>query len=305
MNHKYMKNIATLALCLLFVFAYYQVDFQKTQSKQKSVTSNYHTIVFKDQSDTLIPVTVNLKCANEPENNYREMIETMKSSDYQHLGLYPILSSQLELRNLIIEKTALTFDFSNHLKVSNNQEALDIFEALSYTFCHNTINKINLQIDGKPISYLKNSTINTNCITQNLGINNFQSSSNHLYQTSSVLVYNPKTIAGHTYYVPTSTRIQNSDNDVSQEVSLLLDQINYSTKIKTNESCSFNQGVLSVHLDDSVLQDSETIDQHLYLQLTKSLQSLPGVKQVDLYIHDQLIEENKKVDHLIDNRIKL
>ena len=48
-----------------------------------------------------------------------------------------------------MESNQLTFDFTNNFKVSNNQQALDICEALSYLFCKDGISKINMKIDGK------------------------------------------------------------------------------------------------------------------------------------------------------------
>ena len=53
-----------------------------------------------------------------------------------------------------------------------------------------------MKIDGKAVSSFENTTIPLSCITPNLGINNFETSTFDLYQTSSVLVYNEKEIAG-------------------------------------------------------------------------------------------------------------
>ena len=80
-----------------------------------------------------------------------------------------------------------------------------------------------MKIDGKAVSSFENTTIPLSCITPNLGINNFETSTFDLYQTSSVLVYNEKEIAGKTYYIPTTTRIQNTNQTIDQKVSLLLD----------------------------------------------------------------------------------
>lgn len=303
---KYLKNIATVSLCLLFVFVYYQTsNKQEKTTTQTKTPTNYQTVVFKDDSDTLIPVSINLKCQDDPETNYREMIEAMKSTDYQYLGLYPILDEKLELNSLVVSSNDITFDFSNHLKVSNNQEALDIFEALSYVFCHDTIEKVNLKIDGKAISTLENSTIPTSCVTNRLGINNFQSSTADLYKTTSVVVYNTKTIEGEEYFVPISTRIETNESDLSSEVSLLLDNFEYPKKITTSQQCSLIDGVLSVYLSSNILEDSETIDSTLYQRLVKSLQSIDDVQTVQIYVDDQLIEDTTNVNSLIDNRIKL
>ena len=52
---------------------------------------NYQTVVFKDKQDTLVPITVDFAREMEDDTKYRNMIEVMKSTDYEYLGLYPIL----------------------------------------------------------------------------------------------------------------------------------------------------------------------------------------------------------------------
>ena len=66
-------------------------------------------------------------------SKYRNLIEVMKSKDYEYLGLHPILDANLQVNAIAINDKSLTFDFSDHLYVENNQEALDIFpeESLS------------------------------------------------------------------------------------------------------------------------------------------------------------------------------
>ena len=168
----------------------------------------------------------------------------MKSKDFTQLGLYPIFNKKLELNALIMESNQLTFDFTNNFKVSNNQQALDICEALSYLFCKDGISKINMKIDGKAVSSFENTTIPLSCITPNLGINNFETSTFDLYQTSSVLVYNEKEIAGKHNYIPTTTRIQNTNQTIDQKVSLLLDHFENNTKVETTKKSQLNDGLL-------------------------------------------------------------
>ena len=133
-------------------------------------------------------ITIDLKQNLEDDSKYRNLIEVMKSKDYEYLGLHPILDANLQVNAIAINDKSLTFDFSDHLYVENNQEALDIFEMLSYVFCVGDIEKINLKIDGNDVSTLKNSTIPASCITNRLGINNFESTSNYLYKTVPVVV---------------------------------------------------------------------------------------------------------------------
>lgn len=301
MYKKYLRNISMIFLCAFATFVYFKNDDVKTVKKK----ANMQTVIFKDQDGTLIPVSVDIGVKDNKENNIRGIIETMKSKDFTQLGLYPIFNKKLELNALIMESNQLTFDFTNNFKVSNNQQALDICEALSYLFCKDGISKINMKIDGKAVSSFENTTIPLSCITPNLGINNFETSTFDLYQTSSVLVYNEKEIAGKTYYIPTTTRIQNTNQTIDQKVSLLLDRFENNTKVETTKKSQLNDGLLSIYLSSRILDNSENISPTLYSRLEKSFLSLPDVSSVHIYINNELIQEDQNVSTSIDNIVQI
>lgn len=301
MYKKYLRNISMIFLCAFATFIYFKNDDVKTVKKK----ANMQTVIFKDQDETLIPVSVDIGVKDNKENNIRGIIETMKSKDFTQLGLYPIFNKKLELNALIMESNQLTFDFTNNFKVSNNQQALDICEALSYLFCKDGISKINMKIDGKAVSSFENTTIPLSCITPNLGINNFETSTFDLYQTSSVLVYNEKEIAGKTYYIPTTTRIQSTNQTIDQKVSLLLDHFENNTKVETTKKSQLNDGLLSIYLSSRILDNSENISPTLYSRLEKSFLSLPDVSSVHIYINNELIQEDQNVSTSIDNIVQI
>lgn len=301
MYKKYLRNISMIFLCAFATFVYFKNDDVKTVKKK----ANMQTVIFKDQDETLIPVSVDIGVKDNKENNIRGIIETMKSKDFTQLGLYPIFNKKLELNALIMESNQLTFDFTNNFKVSNNQQALDICEALSYLFCKDGISKINMKIDGKAVSSFENTTIPLSCITPNLGINNFETSTFDFYQTSSVLVYNEKEIAGKTYYIPTTTRIQNTNQTIDQKVSLLLDHFENNTKVETTKKSQLNDGLLSIYLSSRILDNSENISPTLYSRLEKSFLSLPDVSSVHIYINNELIQEDQNVSTSIDNIVQI
>ena len=301
MYKKYLRNISMIFLCAFATFVYFKNDDVKIVKKK----ANMQTVIFKDQDETLIPVSVDIGVKDNKENNIRGVIETMKSKDFTQLGLYPIFNKKLELNALIMESNQLTFDFTNNFKVSNNQQALDICEALSYLFFKDGISKINMKIDGKAVSSFENTTIPLSCITPNLGINNFETSTFDLYQTSSVLVYNEKEIAGKTYYIPTTTRIQNTNQTIDQKVSLLLDHFENNTKVETTKKSQLNDGLLSIYLSSRILDNSENISPTLYSRLEKSFLSLPDVSSVHIYINNELIQEDQNVSTSIDNIVQI
>ena len=62
-------------LCAFATFVYFKNDDVKTVKKK----ANMQTVIFKDQDETLIPVSVDIGVKDNKENNIRGIIETMKS----------------------------------------------------------------------------------------------------------------------------------------------------------------------------------------------------------------------------------
>ena len=288
---------ASLVICLICI----KQDDNKQETKQPPVKTNYQTVVFRDDNNTLIPIEVDLGQELENDAKYRNMIEVMKSKDYEYLGLHPILDSNLQVNAMAMNEKSLTFDFSDNLYVNNNQEALDIFEMFSYVFCVNGIEKVNLKIDGNDISELPNSTVPASCITNRLGINNFESSTNYLYKTTPVVVYNTQTINNQEYYVPVTKRVETTESDIDTKVSIMLKQMEYEQPLSLVQQCSLNEGTLQIHL----ASNNESIDNTLYNRIVKSASHLENVEKVLLFIDDQEIAPVEDVNGEVDNRIKM
>lgn len=307
MNNKLLKNITIVGVCLVCALGYFQLSSKEPakEPKAEKTAANYQTIVLKDKDNTLVPVEVDMGVAGEEDQIFRNMLYLMQSHDYEDLGLYPLLANDLEVNAMQIDATTLTFDFSDSLYANSNEDALDILEGLSHTFCRDGIEQINYKINGEEIAYLPNSTIPVSCSTYNLGINNFESDSFNIHRTIPVVVYNQRTINDRTYYVPVTTRIEVNANSVTEQVSLLLDKIKYQESISVTDEVSIEEGTMKVSLSSNILLDNETIDQALYQQLVKSLESIDGVQAVTLYVDDQEVIPTTDVSNQINNRIKL
>ena len=109
-----------VCLCLGFGIIYFKQDDKK--EKKEVVNTNYQTVVFRDDDNMLVPIEIDLKQDLEDDSKYRNLIEVMKSKDYEYLGLHPILDANLQVNAIAINDKSLTFDFSDHLYVENNQE---------------------------------------------------------------------------------------------------------------------------------------------------------------------------------------
>lgn len=299
------KLLITILVGACLVICFICIKHDNNEKEQKTEKTYYQTVVFKDDDNTLIPIEVDMAQELEADDKYRNMLEVMKSKDYEYLGLHPILDSNLQVNAIAINDKSLTFDFSDNLYVNNNQEALDICEMLSYVFCVGDIEKINLKIDGNDINELPNSTIPVSCITNRLGINNFESSTNYLYKTLPVVVYNIQTINNQDYYVPVTERIETTESDIDTKVSIMLKQMEYEQPLSLVEQCTLKDGDLEIHLASNILNDNESIDNTLYNRIVKSASHLDDVKKVSLFIDDQEIEPVEDVNGIVDNRIKI
>lgn len=301
---KKLLIIFAIGVCAVASFVYLKNNNEKEKTTNTN-DPNYQTVVFKDKQDTLVPITVDFAREMEDDTKYRNMIEVMKSTDYEYLGLYPILDSNLQVNAISLNENSLTFDLSDHLYVNNNQEALDILEMFSYVFCVDGVKKVNLKINGNDISEVPNSTIPTSCITDNLGINNFESSTNYIYKTTPVVVYNTKKINNKEYYVPITKRVETNATDIDTKVALMLEEIEYDKPLSLVDSCSLQEGVLTIHLAPNILNDNESIDNTLYNRIVKSANHLDNVESVSIFIDDQEILPVEDVNGEVDNRIKI
>lgn len=301
---KKLLIIFAIGICAVASFVYLKNNNEKEKTANTN-DPNYQTVVFKDKQDTLVPITVDFAREMEDDTKYRNMIEVMKSTDYEYLGLYPILDSNLQVNAISLNENSLTFDLSDHLYVNNNQEALDILEMFSYVFCVDGVEKVNLKINGNDISEIPNSTIPTSCITDNLGINNFESSTNYIYKTTPVVVYNTKKINNKEYYVPITKRVETNATDIDTKVALMLEEIEYDKPLSLVDSCSLQEGVLTIHLAPNILNDNESIDNTLYNRIVKSANHLDNVESVSIFIDDQEILPVEDVNGEVDNQIKI
>lgn len=301
---KKLLLIFTISICMVASFIYLKNNNEK-ETTTKTNDPNYQTIVFKDEQDTLVPISVDFATEMEDDTKYRNMIEVMKSTDYEYLGLYPILDANLQVNAISLNETSLTFDLSDNLYVNNNQEALDILEMFSYVFCVDGIEKVNLKINGNDISEIPNSTIPTSCITDSLGINNFESTTNYIYKTTPVVVYNTKKINNKEYYVPITKRVETAATDIDTKVALMLEEIEYDKPLTLVDSCSLQEGVLTIHLAPNILNDNESIDNTLYNRIVKSANHFDNVESVSIFIDNQEILPVEDVNGKVDNRIKI
>ena len=294
---KRVAVMSFLVICLTFVsYVYLNKDDKKSEEKEDIYLK---TVVFKDEDNELIPVSINFHSQVELEQEVRNRINLMKSDELKRYGLYPVLSKDLEVLSVGLENKVLTLNLNDQIVA--NKDDMSILEALTFTMTdYDNIDRLKIQINGKDISHLPNSTIPVSSLTKNLGLNNFVETSSLLHETIPVMVYNEKVIHQYSYYIPTTIRIDENDS-VNEQVKTILSQIQ--GKIQVVDT-SLKNGVLTVKLGSNILLDNEKIDQTLEDLIVLSLSSLKGVKDVKIKINNEDVR-TKKTSIIEYNFIKI
>ena len=65
MYNKYLRYGTLAALCFVIFLGYFFSD-KKEETVSSADSTNMQTVIFKDESDTLIPVSVDIGNENEP-----------------------------------------------------------------------------------------------------------------------------------------------------------------------------------------------------------------------------------------------
>lgn len=293
------KKIGVISLligCLTFA-SYIYVN--KEEAPEEKENHYYKTVVFKDSDNELIPISMDLHNQMELEQELMNCIDIMKSTEFQEYGLYPVLSSELEVLSVELKNHVLTLNTNDEI-VANN-DALNILEALTFTCTdYDDVSRLQLQINGQNISNLPNSFIPVSSLTKDLGLNNFIETSTYLHETIPVMVYKQKNIMNYSYYIPTTLRIEENDS-IDKQVKTILSHIQ--SRIQLIDA-SLEEGTLHVQLGPNILLDNEKIDQALEDLIVLSLSTLKGVDNVDITINKESVRttETSIIEY---NRLKI
>lgn len=291
---KHSLVITVLVFCLLFV-GVYSLFSSKDEEKEEFYLK---TVVYRDKDNTLVPVSLNFMNQMDIEEEVLNRIDMMKSDELSAKGLYPLLSPDLKVNHIDLDQKVFTLDFNDVLYA--NRDALDIIEALTFTLCdYDEVDSLKLQVNGKDIDTIPNSDITVSSLTHSIGLNNFDETTYLLHHTYPVMIYHIKEIEDHNYYVPTTTRI-NETVPIKEQVSTILSLIN--SQIKCIDATLTNNK-LDVVLDPSLLLEDGTIDKDLLNMMTLTLSSIKDVKKVNIEINNESLV-NEKVSSIHLNYIK-
>lgn len=276
-----MKKIGIISL-LIICLAFVSYVYLHNDETQESEDVYLKTVVFKDEDNELVPVSVNFHSQVELEQEVKNRIDFMKSNELTKYGLYPVLNQDLEVLSVSLNNKVMVLNVNDHLDANNDD--MDILEALTFTLTdYDEVEQLKLQINGKDITSLPHSDIPVSYLSQDLGLNNFTETYTILHETIPVLAYHQKVIANQSYYIPVTLRINENDT-LEEQVKTILNQVQGNIQLI---NASMNNGVLTVELDSNILLDNEKIDQSLEDLIVLSLSTLKNVKDVQIHINNE------------------
>lgn len=277
-----MKKYIIISLILLFItgICYRYIDSEK--SDEHHYQRNTKQVIFVDKEYNLVPVSIPMDESDSKMNVIYNKLEIMKSDVFVDKGLYPVFNSSFEVISLNIEDNNIIM----HLYIDDYDKAnMKIIESLSYIL-NDVFDLYNLSIVFHNDNSLDSSVIHmTHNISRNLGINNFIDTSLFIHNSISVEIYKDKIINGVNYLVPITYRID-EDKSIKEKVAFITNVIDKSIILK---DVDVKNNILTIDLDNNILNDNEKISLQLETKLVLSLMSLSSYDNIDICIDGESV----------------
>lgn len=309
MKVRIIKTLLVCSLALLIGYVYFKND-DLIEVPVSNIIYNenklYKEIVFQDESQTLIPVNIEIEKKDTIEQEVAMIINLMKTEPVKFKGLYPVIESNIILNNIQIKDGLLTLDFSDGLMQLSKSNSLNFIEALTWSLCnYKDIQSIHLTCNNNEVTNLPESYIS---LTQNydhsLGLNNFETVNAYLHQTSSLVVYGTKFINGQMFYVPMTRRVNDSSLSLIEKVTALFTQGSITSLLEKNkvlsglevlEGTRIEDGRLVVDLNDQALLDEMSLNPQIADLLILSLKQIEGVETIGFEVNHESVGEDEIV----------
>lgn len=309
-----MKNkiIKTLLVCGFVLGVAYV--YNKNQKDEKTPVANivytkennYKEVVFQDESQTLIPVNIEVSPGESLEQEVTNIISIMKTKPTNFKGLYPVINEDISINSVSLNNGLLTLDFSEGLMNLTKESSLNFLEALTWTLCnYKDIEELHLTCNNNEVTNLPESYISlSHNYNHSLGLNNFESVNAYLHKTNALVVYANKVIDQQLFYVPMTRRINTNNLEIKDKVAMLLKQTSISSLLKENEILSelevlegteISDGKLTVNLNDRALLDEMSLNPQVSDLLMLSLRQLDGVETIAFEVNGEAIGQDEIV----------
>lgn len=274
------------------------LDYDNDDSKPviSDVDEMAMTLYFKDANDYVVPVSVNVPETMTPAREALEyMVEDGPGSEWLPAGFKALLPKGTEILGIDIiepEKLAIV-DFSEEFASYNAQDERKIMEAVTWTLTQfDSIDKVKFWINGETMDEMPvDGTPMIEPLTRAMGVNLERADGVNLGQSSPVTLYFQSQMEdGKTYMVPVTRMIKRSDNIPLATLEALIagplrnglsSVILPTAKVLDIEK---EDQLITVNLDESVLNDDSTASSESLLSVVLSLTETTGAQSVRIKV---------------------
>lgn len=303
MKH-YRKQIACL-FGAIAVFSYLSIHYFAVDDQSESITvmeeddKEILQIYVLDKDNTLIPMDKKIAADMTIEDKLKLMITSM-CSDQVKGDFSGVLSKGTELKEIRIENGIAALYFNEQFASYEKSQELQVLEAITWAATQfDAIQQIQLYYQDELLHEMPlDHTPIPDPLDRSLGINHFESASASLNDSDTIVVYYVKNIDGTDYFVPKSKRIGGDAQDMETVVKEVLKDVSasseltaplYQEQIDTTELPKQEDQTLIVNMNHALLNEERSAKQEAYEALILSLAGNFGVKEVKVYVEDNVV----------------
>ena len=281
---------------------------------------NYRKVYLLDENKYLIPLSIDISNKEYLVDEIYTVVSNLR--DLQVEGFTSVLAKDVKINAIELENGVLNIDFSKEFLVYQKDLEEKIIESLTWSVMDfEEVNGLTISVDGvklekMPISGL----VLPSVLDKQIGINKYHDLVSNYSDSDSVVVMYQKELAGNTYYIPITRRIDRQDSDIvavfkgiEKEIGVLsgvrkIDEI--SSLDFNNINCENDK--VSVNLNSGFLIEDNLIDSNIY-ELLMVMFEYNGVEAgIDFYIDEESVEVNgystsdeSKVSTIVFNEIDI
>lgn len=312
MKIKFKQQVAYI-FSAVAVLSYLSIKNETPTSETISVFAPVQTsdilLIQKDAQQSLIPLTIPVSEMEKTDDKLIKMVELM-STQLPMDDFSPSLPQGCELLNVEIEEGNAKLDLSDRCFNYAPKDELKFVEALVWGATQfDEVESVTLQYNQENISVMPvNRTPLMPKLDRQIGINNFEWGSNYLHDTKLLNIYYVKSIGGKDYLLPKSKRIQQDNLTLSDVLNEIVSDISVSSGmlqplavegVNVEEVVWGEDGVLNVHLNDSILDEENTCKQIALDALVLSIHETLQFQQIRLYVDGVIVNAHGTNDDVI------
>lgn len=302
-----IKKISKYTIILLVVFLFYlfpeKESYNLDMKVSKNVNINYHDIYLIDKNNYIAKTNIQVSSLKK-DLLVDEIIELLKiDGKYQDKipnGFRALLPCDTKLLGKEINNDMIILNFNSSLLDTRVENEEKIIESLIYSITSiDGINKVQIQIDGKPIDKLPKTGINIDKeLTREYGINKIYDIDNIKGITKVTIYYINKKNNNDIYYIPV-TKYINSDKD---KIKIIIDELTSKFSFESNlmSYLNYNAKLINYNLSENEIdlnfneylfdskQNQKVLEEVIY-SISYSVMDNYKVNKVNFFINNEKI----------------